>query len=55
MWWTTAEHRVYAVDDFLGVIGIGLRLGSAISSVAATTRIDLTYNFGGDLDRADAS
>ena len=81
MWWTTAEHRVYAVDDFLGVIGIGfagfidyggawyddqesrsggsagigLRLGSAISSVAATTRIDLTLNFGSDLDSAGAS
>jgi hypothetical protein len=72
MWWTTVEHRLYAVDEFLGLFGvgfgafvdyggawygdqetrsggsagIGLRLGSALSTVARTGRMDFAFNFG---------
>jgi hypothetical protein len=78
MWWTTIEHRFYAVDSFLGLFGvgfgtfldyggawyddqtartggstgIGLRLGSALSTVAMTGRMDLAYNFGSDFDNS---
>jgi hypothetical protein len=81
MWWTTIEHRFYAVDQFLGLFGIGfgaffdyggawyddqesraggsaglgLRLGSALSTVAMTGRMDLAYNFGGNFDQSGAS
>lgn len=72
MWWTSIEHRYYAVDKFLnlvgigfgaffdyggawyadqeprtgGSVGLGLRLGSALSTVAKTGRMDLAYNIG---------
>lgn len=81
MWWTTIEHRYYAVDQFLGLFGIGfgaffdyggawyadqgartggstgigLRMGSALSTVAMTGRMDLAYNFGGNLESTEAS
>ena len=73
MWWTSIEHRYFAVDEFLNLVGIGfaafldyggawydgqvprsggsagvgLRLGSALSTVAMTGRMDLAYNIGG--------
>jgi hemolysin activation/secretion protein len=72
MWWTTIEHRYYAVDKFLNLVGIGfgaffdyggawyedqssrtggnigfgLRLGSALSTVAMTGRADVAYKIG---------
>jgi hypothetical protein len=78
MWWATLEHRLYAVDEFLGLFGvgfgafvdyggawyddqeartggsagIGLRLGSALSTVARTGRIDFSFNFGSGRDAA---
>jgi len=79
MWWMSIEHRFFAVDQFLNLIGIGfgaffdyggawyvdqrsrtggstgvgLRLGSALSSVAMTGRMDLSYNFGPDISESD--
>lgn len=76
MWWTTIEHRYYAVDEFLGLVGIGfaafldyggawyddqeprsagsvglgLRLGSALSGLGMTSRMDFAYNIGGTVD-----
>lgn len=76
MWWTTIEHRYYAVDQFLnlvgigfgafldyggawydgqgartgGSVGLGLRLGSALSTVAMTGRADIAYNIGGNTE-----
>ncbi|MEJ2548294.1 MAG: hypothetical protein P8125_10830 [Gemmatimonadota bacterium] len=78
MWWATLEHRLFAVDEFLGLFGvgfgafidyggawfdnqesrtggsagIGLRLGSALSTVATTGRMDFSYNFGSARDPA---
>ena len=71
-WWAQIEHRYFAVDKFLNLIGIGfgaffdyggawyddqssrtggsvgggLRLGSALSTVAMTGRIDIVYKIG---------
>jgi hypothetical protein len=79
MWWATLEHRLFAVDEFLGLFGVGfgafidyggawyddqesrtggsaglgLRLGSALSTVAMTGRMDLSYNFGSARDPAE--
>ncbi|MEJ2548572.1 MAG: hypothetical protein P8125_12305 [Gemmatimonadota bacterium] len=78
MWWASLEHRLYAVDEFLGLfglgfgafidyggawyddqearsggsVGIGLRLGSALSTVARTGRMDFAFNFGSGRDAA---
>ena len=78
MWWATLEHRLYAVDEFLGLFGvgfgafvdfggawyddqeartggsagIGLRLGSALSTVARTGRMDFAFNFGSGREAA---
>lgn len=78
MWWASLEHRLYAVDEFLGLFGlgfgafvdyggawyddqeartggsagIGLRLGSALSTVARTGRMDFAFNFGSGRDAA---
>jgi outer membrane protein assembly factor BamA len=74
-WWAQIEHRFYAVDKFLNLVGIGfgaffdyggawyddqsarsggsvgagLRLGSALSTVAMTGRADLVYRIGKDV------
>lgn len=74
-WWLQLEHRYYAIDDLLDLIGLGLgvfldyggawypdqssrsggsvgaglRLGSALSSVARTARADIVYRFGPDV------
>jgi len=71
-WWAQIEHRYFAVDKFLNLVGIGfgaffdyggawyddqssrtggsvgggLRLGSALSTVAMTGRIDIVYKIG---------
>jgi len=71
-WWAQIEHRYFAVDKFLNLVGIGfgaffdyggawyddqssrtggsvgggLRLGSALSTVAMTGRIDVVYKIG---------
>lgn len=71
-WWAQIEHRYFAVDRFLNLVGIGfgaffdyggawyddqssrtggsvgggLRLGSALSTVAMTGRIDIVYKIG---------
>ena len=71
-WWAQVEHRYFAVDKFLNLVGIGfgaffdyggawyddqssrtggsvgggLRLGSALSTVAMTGRIDIVYKIG---------
>jgi len=71
-WWAQIEHRFYAVDKFLNLIGIGfgaffdyggawyddqsrrsggtigagLRMGSALSTVARTGRVDIAYKIG---------
>ena len=71
-WWAQVEHRYFAVDKFLNLVGIGfgaffdyggawyddqssrtggsvgggLRLGSALSTVAMTGRIDVVYKIG---------
>lgn len=71
-WWVQLEHRFYAIDEFLHVVGLGLEafvdyggawypdqssrtggslgagviFGSALSSVAQVTRIDVVYRFG---------
>ena len=71
-WWAQIEHRYFAVDNFLNLVGIGfgaffdyggawyddqssrtggsigggLRLGSALSTVAMTGRIDIVYKIG---------
>jgi hypothetical protein len=78
MWWASLEHRLFAVDQFLGLFGVGfgafvdyggawyddqeartagsaglgLRLGSALSTVATTGRMDIAYNFGSGRDPA---
>jgi hypothetical protein len=72
MWWAQIEHKYFAVDKFLGLVGIGfgaffgyggawyddqsarsggsvgagLRLGSALSTIAMTGRADLVYKIG---------
>jgi hypothetical protein len=71
-WWAQVEHRYFAVDKFLNLVGIGfgaffdyggawyddqssrtggsvgggLRLGSALSTVAMTGRMDIVYKIG---------
>lgn len=71
-WWAQVEHRYFAVDRFLNLVGIGfgaffdyggawydgqsarsggsvgagLRLGSALSTVAMTGRADVVYKIG---------
>lgn len=71
-WWAQIEHRFFAVDKFLNLVGIGfgaffdyggawyddqssrtggsvgagLRLGSALSTVAMTGRADIAYKIG---------
>ena len=71
-WWAQIEHRYFAVDKFLNLVGIGfgaffdyggawyddqssrtggsvgagLRLGSALSTVAMTGRADIVYKIG---------
>ncbi|MGB5304512.1 MAG: hypothetical protein WBP17_15295 [Gemmatimonadota bacterium] len=71
-WWAQIEHRYFAVDKFLNLVGIGfgaffdyggawyddqssrtggsvgagLRLGSALSTVAMTGRADVVYKIG---------
>jgi len=71
-WWAQIEHRYFAVDKFLSLVGIGfgaffdyggawyddqssrtggsvgagLRLGSALSTVAMTGRADIVYKIG---------
>jgi hypothetical protein len=71
-WWAQIEHRFFAVDEFLNLVGIGfgaffdyggawyegqsarsggsigagLRLGSALSTVAMTGRADIVYKIG---------
>lgn len=78
MWWGSIEHRLYAVDEFLGLFGVGfgafvdyggawyddqgarsggsaglgLRLGSALSTVARTGRMDFAFNFGSGREAA---
>jgi hypothetical protein len=74
--WGTFEHRWFAIDSFLklvgigfagfidyggawyddqekrfgGNVGVGLRLGSTLSTVPATGRLDIGYRFGDDAD-----
>lgn len=74
--WGTLEHRWFAIDSFLQLVGIGfaafvdyggawysdqsaryggnvgagLRLGSTLSTVPATGRLDIGYRFGDDVE-----